>query len=125
MQLCASSDGPPWSYPGVVLLQFIADHEICDQQHNTQSVGCFFTFQVIVNNELNFSAQNTHFVQQEDSPVKMCFILYTLGLDATKGSAILYIIYHVTWQAHDHDQSVRHLNLNPDRPDKLAFLIDR
>ena len=90
MQLCASSDGPPWSYPGVVLLQFIADHEICDQQHNTQSVGCFFTFQVIVNNELNFSAQNTHFVQQEDSPVKMCFILYTLGLDATKGSAILY-----------------------------------
>ena len=55
-----------------------------------------FTFQVIVNNELNFSAQNTHFSQQEDS-VKMCFILYTLGLDATKGSAILYnMVYYLS-----------------------------
>jgi len=38
-----------------------------------------------------WSAQNTYFAQQ-DSPVKMCFILYTLGLDTTKGSAILYNI---------------------------------
>jgi len=70
---------------------FIADDEIGDRQHNIQYVGCFFTFRVIVNNKLNFSAQNTHFAQQEDSPVKMRFILYTLGLDATKGNTILYI----------------------------------
>jgi hypothetical protein len=118
IQLCASSDGPPWSPSGVVLHKFIADDEICDRQHNTQYVGCFFTFQVIVNNELNFSAQNTHFAQQEDSPVKMC---YTLGFDATKGSTILSIIYRVTWQARD--QSARHLNLNPDRPVCLSTLV--
>jgi len=87
MQLCMSSDGPPPS--GVVLHKFIADDEICDQQHNTQCVGCFFIFQVIVNNEL------THCAQQ-DSPVKMCFTLYTLGLNVTKGSAILYnMVYYL------------------------------
>jgi len=52
IQLCVSSDGPPSSPSGVVFHKFIADDKICDLQYNTQYVGCFFTFQGIVNNEV-------------------------------------------------------------------------
>ena len=116
MQLCASSDGPPWSSSGVVLHKFIADDEICDQQHNTQCVGCFFTFHMI-------PSHCKQWIEFQCPEHTLCAtrrlrrVSFYVPCALTRPREAQFyttwdIIYRVTWQARDYDQSARHLNFN-------------